>query len=95
MQPQSERVLDAVGALLRSRPDIRRLTVEGHTCTDGPLSWNQQLSRDRAAVVRDYLERRCGVPRSRLEMAGHGPSKPLDESYCNRRRNRRVEFLVI
>ena len=84
--------------MIKERREIKRLTIEGHTCSDGSVEWNDELSRDRAASVLDHLERHCGVERGRLKITGLGPRKPLLDNHggiANRRRNRRVEFLVM
>ena len=73
----------------------KRLTIEGHTCSDGPLEWNERLSRERAATVRGLLSGECGVAADRLSTVGFGPRKAITDEYCHRRRNRRVEFLVL
>jgi outer membrane protein OmpA-like peptidoglycan-associated protein len=95
LREASKETLRAVGKVLMTRRDVGRLTIEGHTCSDGPEHWNVQLSRERAQAVRDFLVGECGVGRDRLDMVGHGPKKPLTESYTARRQNRRVEFLVL
>ena len=51
LRDPSKETLRAVAKVLSSRNDVKRLTIEGHTCSDGPLVWNEQLSRERAAVV--------------------------------------------
>jgi outer membrane protein OmpA-like peptidoglycan-associated protein len=33
----SKETLRAVAGVLQSRKDVKRLTIEGHTCSDGPL----------------------------------------------------------
>lgn len=95
LREASKETLRAVGKVLMTRRDVGRLTIEGHTCSDGPEHWNIQLSRERAQAVRDFLVDDCGVGRDRLDLVGHGPKKPLTESYSTRRQNRRVEFLVL
>jgi len=87
-----------VGQVLRKHREVTHLTIEGHTCTDGPDQWNETLSRERASSVLSHLESNCGIERGRLSISGHGPYKPLLDNHggiANRRRNRRVEFLVI
>lgn len=95
LRDSSKDTLRAVGKVLMSRPDVGRLTIEGHTCSDGPEQWNMQLSRERAQVVKDFLVNECAVGRDRLDLVGHGPTKPITEKYVERRANRRVEFLVL
>ena len=56
--------------------------------------WNRALSDERARSVARALQE-CGVETARVETVGHGPSKPLEPDYSRRRRNRRVEFLVL
>ena len=87
--------LKAVGKLLAERPDIGRVTVEGHTCTDGPAEWNEGLSRRRAQAVRGFLSRECGVSADRLAADGQGSAKPRVASHEERWQNRRCEFLVM
>jgi len=87
--------LRAVAKVLNSRSDVKRLTIEGHTCTDGTLQWNEVLSQERAATVRSFLLDECGVAEARLTTVGYGPHKPLTKEHSQRRSNRRVEFLVL
>jgi len=95
VRAESHATLEAVVGILKKWHGIKKLTVEGNTCTNGELSWNKALSRDRATAVKRFLVERCGVPASKLSIEGHGPSKLLAEAHSQRRRNRRVEFLVI
>ena len=95
LRDDSKATLRAVAKVLQSRPDVKRLTVEGHTCSDGPLNWNEQLSRERAMTVHRFLKDECGVAEARLQTVGHGPNKPVSQQYSERRVNRRVEFLCM
>ncbi len=95
LRDESKETLRQVAHVLQSRPDVKRLTVEGHTCSDGPLPYNEQLSRERAATVRAFLKDECGVAEARLTTVGHGPNKPITTQYTQRRTNRRVEFLCM
>ena len=71
-----------------------RFSVEGHTDSVGSERFNEQLSRDRAAVVKAYLVAR-GVPEERLATRGHGETTPVatNETDSGRQRNRRVEVI--
>jgi outer membrane protein OmpA-like peptidoglycan-associated protein len=52
---------------------VTRIAVEGHTDRSGASAYNEQLSRQRASVVRDELIR-AGVPASRITVEAKGES---------------------
>lgn len=91
----SHALLDAVAAALAAHPEVTLVAIQGHTDTQGDADYNQKLSEQRAAAVRDYLVGK-GVDAARLTSAGFGESRPLvagddDDAHDQ---NRRVEFLV-
>jgi len=93
LKPASTPILDEVAATLQAHPEIVRLVVEGHTDTTGGVSFNMQLSRDRArAVVRALVAR--GVAPERLDARGFGPTRPVADNQTEEGRaaNRRVEL---
>ena len=92
---RSRKVLQAVVDALQATPNAR-VRVEGHTDDTGGQAWNQELSEARAAAVRGYLIDK-GIAADRLESIGYGNTRPKVEnnSEALRRRNRRVEFVVI
>ena len=59
LRDESQKTLRAVAEVLKARRDVGRLTIEGHTCSDGPEVWNMQLSR---APVTTCVE--CGLRHS-------------------------------
>ena len=83
--------LDTLTGFLDSRPDLR-IKLYGHTDNVGDFDKNLALSRQRAAIARAYLVQK-GVPGSRIEERGFGPSRPLasNNSENTRQLNRRVE----
>lgn len=94
--PESYPVAEAVAGLLQSRPDIRRVEVQGHTDHRGSVAYNLNLSRRRAnAVVAKLVE--LGVETERLYAVGRGESQPVAEgvSAGALAKNRRVEFHII
>lgn len=93
IQRRSRRLLNQVAEIIKSHPDMPKLSIEGHTDNRGSPARNLVLSQKRAQAVRDYLERR-GVPASRLEAKGYGPSRPIETNMtaAGREANRRVEF---
>jgi outer membrane protein OmpA-like peptidoglycan-associated protein len=70
--------------------------VEGHTDDIGNEEYNLNLSEKRALAVKNYLVGK-GTNSSRLKYVGMGESLPFypNTSEENRRRNRRVEFLLV
>lgn len=70
--------------------------IEGHTDDIGDEQYNLKLSEARAQSVLDYLVKK-GIDKKRLSSRGMGETSPFlpNTSVENRRRNRRVEFLLI
>jgi outer membrane protein OmpA-like peptidoglycan-associated protein len=70
--------------------------IEGHTDDTGNEEHNLELSENRAKSVMNYLAGR-GIPVKRLSFLGMGETTPLypNTSDENRRRNRRVDFLLL
>ncbi len=69
--------------------------VEGHTDDIGEEEYNLALSEKRSKSVMDYLVSR-GIGAERLAFRGMGETAPFipNTSAENRRRTRRVEFLL-
>ena len=85
-------ILDSIVSILRSEPALR-LTIEGHTSSDGKYETNMRLSEERAAAVRNYLVAK-GISIDRLSSIGYGPNKPLNDGKTKAAKelNRRVEL---
>lgn len=71
------------------------MLIEGHTDNDGPLAYNQSLSKARAESVARALIAR-GVPAERLSTKGMAYLRPIasNDTPQGRAMNRRVEILV-
>lgn len=93
--PDSMALLEEIADVLKSRPDIKSVEVQGHTDDTGTPLHNQRLSQNRAQAVVDALER-LGVEPGRLIAKGYGQDKPLvpNTSEPNRARNRRVQLII-
>jgi OOP family OmpA-OmpF porin len=93
IRPESFPVLDAVVSVLQKTTAIS-IEVQGHTDNRGGTTYNQRLSEQRAASVRQYLVSR-GVESGRLSSHGYGFERPLvpNDSDQNRALNRRVQFV--
>lgn len=71
-----------------------RFRIEGHTDAVGNRAGNVALSRRRAQSVADFLVA-MGVPRSRIEVQGYGPDRPLPGTNRTSPQNRRVEAVRV
>ena len=74
--PVSFPILDEVARVLKVRPDIKRMRIEGHTDNYGSDAYNLDLSHRRAASVMVYLVEH-GIETFRLTSAGFGFRCPL------------------
>jgi outer membrane protein OmpA-like peptidoglycan-associated protein len=94
IRPESDATLDAIGSTLEEHPELR-LSIEGHTDSDGDEAANLDLSERRADAVRSYLLEHFDVDPSRLEAKGFGETEPVasNETSEGKQRNRRVELL--
>ena len=95
IRPGSYSVLKELGKALSNKKLVhKKITISGHTDSDGPTAYNQTLSIRRAKSVRDYLVKNCGIAASRLSTAGYGETRPLvpNTTRANKQINRRVEI---
>lgn len=92
---RGKQILDRVAQILQKYENYDVL-IEGHTDDIGKEEYNLELSERRAKSVNDYLIGR-GIRVDRLKFVGMGETVPLypNDSDENRRRNRRVEFMLI
>jgi len=96
LRRESKPELDRIVTLLKTYPSLR-IEVGGHTDSVGSLTYNLNLSRQRAEAVRDYLVTQGGIMKSRITSRGYGPSHPvaLNATEEGRTRNRRSELRVL
>jgi len=87
-------VLKHVAKSLKNRPDIK-VTVAGHTDSNGSAAYNKMLSQRRADSVRRHLAS-MGVKAANLKAKGFGEEKPIapNNTRAGRAENRRVELLM-
>ncbi len=92
--PAARARLEEVTDVLLEEPD-RKLTVEGHTDSQGSDDYNARLSQRRADAVRDAIVAR-GYPRDLVRTQGLGEAQPVatNDSSEGRANNRRVEIVV-
>lgn len=95
LKPEAKQLLQKVGkALTATDLDSFRFSVEGHTDSVGGESFNSNLSKRRAEIVRTFLQEH-GVGQERLQSIGRGESDPVDSNGTDegRQHNRRVEII--
>jgi adhesin transport system outer membrane protein len=72
---------------------IESITVIGHTDRIGSAEYNQRLSEQRAAAVRDYLVSR-GMDGNKIHVEGKGASQPISQCARQEPENRTNTKLV-
>jgi len=95
LTPKGKEIVDRVATILKKYPGVK-ITIEGHTDSDGKADYNLKLSQDRVDTVKAELVK-AGISADRLKAVGYGESNPLvpNDSAENKAKNRRVEFKVI
>lgn len=94
LKPESYATLKVISDILKEDPSLK-LQVVGHTDSDGDDASNLDLSKRRAASVKNELVSKFGADGARLETDGKGESEPVTDnnSSVNKAKNRRVEFI--
>lgn len=95
LRPESYPQLNKLIKTLATSPKLV-IEIAGHTDNVGDKRLNQSLSENRARIIKNYLVTN-GITETRLRHNGYGSSKPAapNDSEENKRKNRRVEFVVL
>lgn len=95
IKPESFSVLKQIADALAAEP-TKKVTIIGHTDSDGNDDNNLALSKERANSVKSALVSNFAIDDSRITTDGKGESEPLlaNDSSLNKAKNRRVEFLL-
>jgi outer membrane protein OmpA-like peptidoglycan-associated protein len=93
--PIAQKKLDDVAKALSEIDEQQKVTIEGHTDSNGNDDSNLRLSQQRADSVRTYLVSR-GVKAERIQAVGKGEAQPVasNDSPEGRANNRRVEIII-
>lgn len=96
IKPESYGTLKEIGTVLTENPGVR-VRIIGHTDSDGEEAVNLELSKRRAAAVREALVKEFAVDGGRLETDGKGEGTPAgpNDSPQGKANNRRVEFVKL
>lgn len=94
IKPESYGTLKDIAQVLNENMDVRVMII-GHTDSDGDDAKNLELSKKRAAAVKEALTKDFNVEASRMETDGKGESQPSDknDTPAGKANNRRVEFI--
>ena len=94
IKPESYGTLKEMVNVLKEVPDLK-VKIVGHTDADGKDADNLDLSKRRAAAVKESLAKDFGIDASRMETDGKGESEPIDknDTPAGKANNRRVEFI--
>jgi outer membrane protein OmpA-like peptidoglycan-associated protein len=92
----SNQLLTDVATVLEKYPTIKKISIEGHTDSDGKAKYNKKLSQQRADAVKEFLVK-AGIDESRMEAVGYGEEQPIasNDTDEGKEQNRRVEFNII
>jgi OOP family OmpA-OmpF porin len=95
IEAKGRKALDQVATVLKKNPDLR-VKLDGYTDARGSDGHNDALSNRRAEAARKYLVAK-GVDADRLDVKGHGKSKPTadNDTASGRAQNRRAEIRLL
>ncbi|HEY6955820.1 MAG TPA: OmpA family protein [Flavisolibacter sp.] len=96
IQSSSYGVLKEIAGVLTENPGVH-VKIIGHTDSDGDDGKNLELSKRRAAAVKEALIKQFDIDPSRLQTDGMGESKPVADNKTpeGKAQNRRVEFVKL
>jgi len=91
---ESYGTLKEVAGVLAENPDLK-VRIVGHTDSDGDDAANLDLSKRRAAAVRQALVSEFKIDQARMVTDGLGETQPVDANTtpAGKANNRRVEFI--
>jgi outer membrane protein OmpA-like peptidoglycan-associated protein len=96
VKPESYGTLKEIATILQENPTVK-IKIVGHTDSDGDDNSNLDLSKRRAASVKNSLVKDFSIDAERIETDGKGESETVapNDSSVNKALNRRVEFIKI
>ena len=92
----SAKILEDLGKALTDNTEIK-ISITGHTDSDGDEEKNQKLSEQRAESIRNYLSKNFEIAKSRMSTFGSGETENIakNTTESEKKQNRRVVFKVI
>jgi outer membrane protein OmpA-like peptidoglycan-associated protein len=95
LKKESIAELQKIVGFLKENPHVR-IEIGGHTDTVGTKSYNDELSKNRAKSVVEYLTAQ-GVAAEKISFKGYGFDKPIatNQTEAGRAKNRRTELKIM
>jgi OOP family OmpA-OmpF porin len=96
IKPESYGVIKEMATVLKENGGVR-VKVIGHTSNDGDDAANMELSKQRAAAVKEALIKEFSIDAARIETEGKGETQPVGDNKTKegKMQNRRVEFIKL
>jgi len=96
IKPTSYGTLKQIAGVLSENADVK-VKIIGHTDSDGKDDANLELSKKRAAAVKQALITEFSIDGERIQTDGAGESKPVADNNTpvGKAQNRRVEFVKL
>ncbi len=96
VKAESFGTLSDIAKTLKENPNVK-IKIVGHTDSDGEDAKNLDLSKRRAAAVKNALSTDFGIDGSRIQTDGKGESEPIAPNTTTegKAKNRRVEFIKL
>lgn len=96
VKPSSSKIIDEIGVVLKDNPKIK-VSISGHTDSDGDDKKNLELSEQRAMAVKTELVRKFDLNEDNIQIFGLGETQPLANNNTEegKKQNRRVAFKII
>jgi OmpA-OmpF porin, OOP family len=94
IKPESYGAVKDIANVLKENAEVK-VTIIGHTDSDGDDAKNLELSKKRAAAVKQFLKKEFGIDEGRMSTDGKGETQPSDANTTpeGKANNRRVEFI--
>jgi len=95
IKPEHFEILTKVKRAINTFPKSK-VTVEGHTDSQGGDELNMTLSQERADAVMSYLLANMDIEPLRMEAKGYGETNPIanNETAQGRKLNRRIDIVI-
>lgn len=96
IKPESFGIIKEIAAVLKENPTVK-IRIIGHTSSDGDEAANLELSKKRAAAVKELLMKEYNIDGASIETDGKGEAQPVadNKSKEGKAANRRVEFIKL